>query len=103
MFYLFIEHRRSVDRRLKYLERRSQQLSAPLRLVFGRQIRIAHRIMELIAAHDPVSADLCGHIGKTGDEHDGNAFPLDLFCNRSAATRAGSSRCREHNPIDSRN
>jgi hypothetical protein len=47
--------------------------------------------MKLAAAEYSSDTNLRRDIGEAGDEHDGDAFFLDLFADRSAATSASSS------------
>jgi hypothetical protein len=99
---LFIEDRRGFDGGLQNFQRGAEQFSAPLHLFRGGKIGIAHRVVKLVAVHDPVSPDLGRHIGEAGNDHHRNSLPLDLFCNRSAATRAGPSRRGKDDAVHTR-
>jgi hypothetical protein len=58
--------------------------------------------MKFAAGENSADANLLRNIGEAGDQYDGNAFLLDFFADRSAATRAGSSRGRQYDGIDAR-
>ncbi len=88
---LFIEDRRGFDGGLQDFQCGAYQVSAPLQLFCGRKIGIAHRVVKLVTVHDPVGSNLSRHVGEASDDDHRNSLPLDLFCNRSAATRAGPS------------
>jgi hypothetical protein len=77
-----------------------QKAHAPLQLFPRRQFRLAHGVVKFTPAHDSPYPDLGCDVGEAGDQHHGNFLLFDFFADRSAATRAGSSRGGQNDSVD---
>ena len=71
-----------------------QEIDAPSQLLFRWQLRLSYGVVKLVASHNPSHSNLRGDVGEASDHHHGNSLFLDFFCDRSAATCAGSSGSR---------
>jgi hypothetical protein len=86
-----LEHLRFFHRGFERGEAFFHQTDAPAKLFFGRQFRLAQRIVKLASAEDSTYANLRCDVGQASDHYHGNSLFLDFLSDRSAATCAGAS------------
>jgi hypothetical protein len=77
-----LEECRALDRSGERLQRPLYQPSPPRLLGRRGQVRVARRVRDAAARHDPRRADLLSDRDEVGDQSGGDTGPLQLFGKR---------------------
>lgn len=97
--FLHIENGRRLHWRAQGLNGALDKLPPPAILFIRRQGRIAERMVEFAAAHNPIGPHPRRYRIQARRQYGGQSGSFTLFGNRSAATRTGASRRRQDNRL----